>query len=293
MASLPQATTEPTVIVGVDGSEDGRRALHWAAGQAGRRQQRLRVLHAIDLPRRTRATGSPETADGAAARRLVESAVADIQRTWPEVTASGEWLVGIPSAVLVRSARPTDLVVVGSRVSDRIESTVISSVSNEVAERATCPVVIVRWPRGTGHVHTHRGLVVGVDGSAGSTAAVEFAFAAAAERKMPLTAIHALRDPIVDSRVAVTDRERVDISKSVADWTQHYPDVAVEMRYENGQPAQVLADSSAGSDLLVVGSRGHNGTTERRLGTVSRDVLERAECAVAFVPCGSATPAGA
>jgi nucleotide-binding universal stress UspA family protein len=173
MASQPQTTTtRPTVIVGFDGSEDSRRALHWAAAQAGRRYQRLRVLQAVELPRRKVATRGSETTDVAAARRLVESAITDVERTWPEVTVSGEWLVGPPSAVLVRSASPTDLVVVGSRGRNCIESTVIGSVSNEVAQRASCPVVIARWPRRTGHFRTHRGVVVGVDGSAGSMDAV-------------------------------------------------------------------------------------------------------------------------
>jgi nucleotide-binding universal stress UspA family protein len=273
MALQPPATTRPNVIVGVDGSESSRRALHWAAAQAGRRRLPLRVLHAVDLPRREVAIGRPETIDIAAARRLVDSAVADVERTWPEVTVYGEWLVGIPPAVLVRSANRTDLVVVGSRGWDRLGSMVAGSVSTEVAQRATCPVVVVRWPRPTGYFPKHRGVVVGVDGSAGSMEAVDFAFAAAAERGLPLTAV----------QVAVAERERLDIAETVADWTERYPDVAVHMQYETGQPAQVLADLSAGADLLVIGSHGRDASAALRLGSVSRHVLERAECAVAIV----------
>ena len=64
---------------------------------------------------------------------------------------------------------------------------------------------------------------------------------------------------------------------------QHYPDVTVTMRHENGLPAQVLADLSAGSDLLVIGSHGHRAASALLLGRVARDVLKRAECAVAVV----------
>jgi nucleotide-binding universal stress UspA family protein len=294
MASRPEAITRPSVIVGVDGSEDSRRALHWAAAHAGRRRLPLRVLHAVDFPHsQLMLDNSANQTDLVEARTLVESAVSDVERTWPGLAVTGDWLIGTPSEALARSANPTDLVVVGSRGLGQIGSLLIGSVSNELAQRATCPVVVVRWSRDVRNPETRRGVVVGVDGSKTSMAAVAFAFAAASERGLPLTVVHAVRDPYTQPTIAsqlsrpagvpTDDRERLDVAEATAGWKEQNPDVPVTVRYENGRAAQVLTDMSAGSDLLVVGSHGRGATAALVLGSTSRAVLERARCPVAVV----------
>ena len=50
-----------------------------------------------------------------------------------------------------------------------------------------------------------------------------------------------------------------------------------------GNPAQVLLDTAAGADLLVVGSRGHGGFTEALLGSVSQRCVHHARCPVVVV----------
>ena len=288
----------PMVIVGVDGSEDSRHALHWAAGEAARRRQPLRVMHAVDFPDQPldRTTGSePDTMVGLDdARRIVADALADAGRTWPKVDVSGGWIVGTPWAVLTRAATESDLIVIGTHGRGHPWSVRMGSVAADVAHRASCPVVVVRTTRRRRYSERPHGIILGVDGSQTSLTATEFAFAAASARRLPLTVVHAVWNPASDSPVIypreptaspspLNGAESPDIDGSIAGGREDYPDVGVVTRYENGRPAQVLADLSAGADLLVVGARGQGTSGNLLLGSVSRNALQLAPCPVAVV----------
>ena len=62
--------------------------------------------------------------------------------------------------------------VVGARGHSLLSGVVLGSVSQHVSRHASCPVVVTRTPY---HPDSRR-VVVGVDGSAGSRKALEFAF---------------------------------------------------------------------------------------------------------------------
>ena len=93
------------MIVGIDGSEHARHALHWAAGEAARRDQPLRILHAVAFPDRPlEASHGSDTMVGLdEAGRIVDDAVADLGRTWPQIDLTANWIVGTPWAVLTLS----------------------------------------------------------------------------------------------------------------------------------------------------------------------------------------------
>jgi nucleotide-binding universal stress UspA family protein len=292
------------VIVGVDGSEDGRHALHWAAGEAARRGQPLHVMHAVDFPDRPlgpTTASEPDTMVGLdEARRIVADALADAGRTWPNVDVSGAWIVGPPWAVLTRAATESDLIVIGTHGRGHHWSVRMGSVAADVAHKATCPVVVVRTSRRRLSPEHPRGIVLGVDGSETSLTATRFAFAAASARQLPLTVVHAVWDPGSGSPVvypreptasspSLNGAESPDIDDTIAGGREDYPDVGVVTRYENGRPAQVLADLSAGADLLVLGAHGQGTTGGPLLGSVSRNALQLAPCPVAVVR-GSAQP---
>jgi nucleotide-binding universal stress UspA family protein len=267
--------------------------MHWAAAHADRRGLPLRILHAVERPSRRLVPWTEPGAselDQAEARRIVESALVDVERAWPDVAADSYWTTGTAGEVLTRHATPADLLVVGARGRGRITSVLLGSVSAGVAQRAPCPVVVVRPSRDVRYSDTPRGVVVGVDGCTSCGRTTGFAFAAAAERGLPLTVVHAVWDqaatpatrrPYLD-RLVNRKPSGVDIAEILSGWKEQYPDVVVVMRYEYGRPAQVLVDVSTGSDLLVVGDRGRDATTSL-LGSVSRDVLRHARCPVAVV----------
>ena len=89
--------------------------------------------------------------------------------------------------------------------------------------------------------------MVGVDGSAASRAAIEYAFAAADARKAPLIAVHCWADPSIDgpapdssavvSVAQIQDEERALLDRRTADWVQRYPAVRVQQAVIHDRPA--------------------------------------------------------
>jgi nucleotide-binding universal stress UspA family protein len=147
-----------SVVVGVDGSPGSRTALDYAIDEARRRQARLRVVAAVQLPQHwATAYGMPRppapseiAADvKAAAQRMIDT----VKAGRPDVAGIPIDLVtrvGTPGDVLVEEARGADLLVVGHRGRGRFVSAVIGSVGMDCILNATCPVTVVRpeHPRG-------------------------------------------------------------------------------------------------------------------------------------------------
>jgi nucleotide-binding universal stress UspA family protein len=134
-------------------------------------------------------------------------------------------------------------------------------------------------------------IVVGVDGSAPSRAALRWAVRQAALTGGTVDAVLAWQIPAVpqgygwvpvfieeEGNFADDARKRIDtvISEEVGPADSQ----RVTSRVVQGLPAQVLIDAAGGADLLVVGSRGHGGFTEALLGSVGQHCVHHAPCPV-------------
>lgn len=143
-------------------------------------------------------------------------------------------------------------------------------------------------------------IVVGVDGSAGSQAALRFAVAEAQLRKARLKVASAwslsyvaapigMMAPIDDALLPeLQENARAVVAAAVTDAIGAAGDVEVEQAIGEGSPAKVLVDAAQGTDLLVVGTRGHGGFAGLLLGSVSQQIVQHAPCPVVIVP----TPRG-
>jgi len=150
-------STPRTLVVGVDGSPGSLAALRWAAREATSRCLPVHAVTAWQYPppapagEENPAPGRHPavTAEDLLAAALVEAGVAP-DRT-PVTTNAIE---GHPAEVLMREAQHAELLVVGSRGHGRIFDALLGSVSQYVAARAACPVVVItpsRSARGHGH----------------------------------------------------------------------------------------------------------------------------------------------
>jgi nucleotide-binding universal stress UspA family protein len=139
-----------------------------------------------------------------------------------------------------------------------------------------------------------RGVVVGIDGSAESMHAFDWALAAADRHDVPLRAVHAQAVPVGPiAPVPAYDAEALDaeaetILRHALERVGARPDGAekVEATVRVGQPASVLVELSRDADLVVVGRRGAGGR-HQRLGSVSSATAARAHRPVAVVPAAS------
>lgn len=145
-----------------------------------------------------------------------------------------------------------------------------------------------------------RGIVVGVDGSANSRRALEWATREAAVRHATLTVItvnevaasfwtgHPITVP-ADQALLERAREaaRELTEKAVNGLGEERP-TSVDVQAINGFAAAELIEASRDADLVVVGQRGgaHSGGLAQYmpLGSVSHKVLHHAECPVVVVP---------
>jgi nucleotide-binding universal stress UspA family protein len=133
-------------------------------------------------------------------------------------------------------------------------------------------------------------IVVGVDGSSGSRAALQWAIAEAQMREVPLHAVMcAPTDPggrVDDLAGSSSDTDpsglRVLLDEAVAASGAVGVEVAGSVMY--GNPGQVLIAAAMGADLLVVGSRGHGRVVGTLIGSVSQLLVTQAPCTVIVVP---------
>lgn len=141
------------VVVGVDGSDHGARALRWAIDEARRRGASLQMVHAwqypyigVDIGGFTARLSVLEAAEKAARQILDDAATSASNAGVDDVERS---LVSGPAAgALLDAAKGAELLVVGSRGRGGFAGLLLGSISQQVAHHAPCPVVIV--PGGDG-----------------------------------------------------------------------------------------------------------------------------------------------
>ncbi|WP_214404355.1 universal stress protein [Pseudonocardia lacus] len=281
------------VVVGVDGSDSALTAVRWAVGEAGGRRTALRLVTAfVDNP--DHVVGIPAVGEQlrqeqrAVARRGLAAAVAAARAADPDLRVEDELRLGLPVGVLAEEAHRAQLLVVGSRGLGGLAGLLVGSVAVGLAGRAACPVVVVRGE----HPETgaDRPVVVGVDGTPTSEAAIAFAYEAAAARGAPLIALRTWvaaeyapgLAPLVEWDPIAAAEEEI-LAERLAGWAEKYPDVRVRRLVGRDGAARALVDLSADAQLVVVGSRGRGALVGMLLGSVSHAVLHRSHCPVAVV----------
>jgi len=138
-------------------------------------------------------------------------------------------------------------------------------------------------------------IVVGVDGSEGSLAALRFAIEEAKIRGAEVKAVNAWHVPPAvygggwaPASVDFDEFRKLAeaaLEKTIEDVGAGASGVTVTAILREGQAADVLcAEAPAADDLLVVGSRGLGGFRGLLLGSVSQQVVHHSACPVVVVP---------
>jgi nucleotide-binding universal stress UspA family protein len=138
------------LVVGVDDSRAGRRALHWALDEAGRRGVRLTVAHSpfepmdpavLSVASRQQLERYRQAAHDEALQ-LVDSLLSAVDVT-PDITIDRVVRSGPPARVLLDLAAEDRLLVVGTRGRGALGRAVFGSVSHQCLHHAAGPVVVV------------------------------------------------------------------------------------------------------------------------------------------------------
>ena len=291
---MPVAMTG--LVVGVDGSPSSEEALAWALHEARLRKLPVRAVavwwpsgEPAEVERLAELTSVAQLRDGVRAK-LAATVDAVSERSGSSgVTVSTEAVYGHPAQKLIHAADTDGLLVVGSRGLGGIRGTLVGSISLECAQYARGCVVVVRGeppPEGRGRV------VVGVDGSTASLAALRFAADAAALRGGTLHVLHTWIAPyraasmwsppvhdIDESQAAAATTLRDSLSAGLGD----APAPRVEHTVLEGPAGPALVEAARDADLLVVGSRGRGGWKALLLGSVSMHCVTNASGPVVVV----------
>lgn len=286
------------LVVGIDGSEESAVALRWAMMQAARRGYSVKLVYALLIPVVSDAYGMVMTRPdvdelSAYSKGLLQAATEAAQRIDPSVEVSTALREGPPAAVLIDESKTAAGLVVGTRGLGAIAGKVLGSVSVRVSVKACCPTYVIP-PEWDPIVCSADPVVVGVDGSDHSYAALRLAIAEAKLCDVAVKAVIAyhvgrLSRPVEPDLIAQLDASEQAQARHVV---EHALDkvgataddsLKVEIEVVNAKPAEALVEAGRGAILTVVGSRGRGAITRALLGSVSRTVMQETARPLAVV----------
>jgi nucleotide-binding universal stress UspA family protein len=136
-------------------------------------------------------------------------------------------------------------------------------------------------------------LVVGVDGSAASYAAVGWTAQEATIRGLPVRLVHVVAPTSMSSTEAPNDtitheqevkaRHVIDQARRIVDGVQGEARLKVRVEIRYAGVLATLVDASRDAHMIVVGARGFDGFGWHMLGSVSAGLLHHAHCPVTIV----------
>jgi nucleotide-binding universal stress UspA family protein len=287
-------------IVGVDGSDCSRAALEWAMANAPGRATAIHLVTAWQTPiyglqSITGPIAVPSDEDG-----LASAARDDIGRLAAETQSRTDIPVepivmhgGAATALLEASAHGA-LVVVGTRGRGGFTRLLLGSTSNQCATHARVPTAVIPGRTQPGGAQR---ILVGLDGSPNSHAALHWALHFAA----PRTTIDVTWVWDASALAAGADEHFFpDASESAEQRYDHLLDqvtrglagrgVTIERNFVRGRPRLTLATSAENVDLVVVGARGYGAVGAALLGSVTSWMLHHVERPIVVVPDGADEP---
>ncbi|MCF2536120.1 universal stress protein [Streptomyces sp. FB2] len=287
---------QQAITVGLDGSPESLAAARWAADEAEKRKLTLRLLHAWPMLAPEPARLPSEVDQNYWAKRLVHTARAELQAHHPDLTVVGNLVADDAQQALLQAASESEMIVLGSRGLEAVESYFLGDVSMPVVARAERPVVLVRAgapEAAEASPAPARRVVVALKLSGSSEDLLDFAFHSAAARGFPLLAVHGRSVPLHARLPWGTDHEiteemtrdaRDALRQALRPWHEKYPQVDVAESIRLANPAKVLVQAAEDAALLVVGRRAHRHGLAPHLGPVAQAAIHHGRCPVAVVP---------
>ncbi|MFF5787452.1 universal stress protein [Streptomyces sp. NPDC012693] len=284
---MTRTTDRRGIVVGIDPVRNWHLALAWAADEAHLRGVGLRLVVAVPPQHDTQHVDDTprHMAQQQAGTEALRTALAWAHARHPGIESTSALLDGFPTGVLAGLSQEADMIVLGSRHLSRTEEFLSAgSLVVPVTAKAHCPVAVVGDAE---HVTQETPyLVVGVDGSESSRAALAWAFEEADLRRCALRAIAVWQPPVfsLHSGDSLFHAERRLLSETTAGWAEKYPDVRLTHEVPIGSPVEILAEAAEHALAVVVGRRGRGGYTGMRVGSVVHGLLHRAHSPVITVP---------
>jgi nucleotide-binding universal stress UspA family protein len=150
MTTNATSATPARIVVGVDGSEPSYEALRWAARLAPTLGATIQALGAWEYPYTDGTLPVPIMDWERLSVDAINQSIRDVFGDTPPAGLVTTVERGHPSRILVDAARGASMLIVGSRGHGGFAGLLLGSVSQYVAEHATCPVLVVHRPARAG-----------------------------------------------------------------------------------------------------------------------------------------------
>ncbi|WP_298864028.1 universal stress protein [Microbacterium sp.] len=276
------------IVVGVIDAQESRRVIDWAVSRAQTRGQSIELLSVVGGAVGMVGEGIVIQTALETTERILAEAAGSIRV--PNLPVTTRVAMGDPAGVLVEASKDAALLVIGSDYRGPGEGPARGSHGIRIAAAAECPVVVVPdFDLGD----DRHGVVVGVDGSPVSEAAIAFAAAEADRLGEPLTAVivwtpitaprHALMVDLEDYREGMEQAAHEALALSLAGLHSRYPGIEIIEAVAQGYPSQVINELASEARLTVVGSRGRGAVRRFLLGSIGHEVLQRLASVTAIV----------
>lgn len=272
--------SRPRILVGVDGSEDGLRAVRYAMGEAQADGADLWVVHVVDdeepVAGLRAMVATPE-----ALRQLGEAKVADAldllaREGFPAERVVSEVLAGRPGEVLADLSGRAELMVVGRRSIGGLLRLFVGSTSVAAAVHSSCPVIVVSaasTPHETGGLRT---VAVAVSTWPVHESALEWGVREATLRDAHLRVVHVVPETLGVEGAVFVAAATAGLERQLGSVREEHPAMSVEVEVLLGDPVDALVAVSKTVDLLILGVHHHRAV----LGGSIRGVMAHAHCPV-------------
>lgn len=300
-ATLPTGIGDAnSILVPLDGSEESRSALPYAAALAGPSGP-IELLTVVAAEKNLADDGA------ASVRAALDAAGADLRTAGYDVKT--RILVGdVPGHIVEAAANGgASMIVMASHGRGAFQRLIHGSVADQVAREATVPVMVVRSaPAGPGPASIMR-LVLPLDGSPLAEESLPVATELSRRLGVPIVLVRAINlaeymPPAIGMGEAIPfdvyDQTQEELEK---DASQYLDGAATKLRGQgltatthvlSGPPAVAISEATKPGDVIVLVSNERSGVTRWLMGSVAEQLVRDDDVPVILVPASVEAKAG-
>lgn len=234
------AKTSLPVIAGIDGSTTALKTALWAVREAACRNAPLRLVYAT----RATHTASEYAEDVRKGHHCLHDARAAIEATGTPVTIETAVVDGPPAVALLELSSQAQMICVGSVGIGRYARSILGSVAAELAEKADCPVAVIRPDSDEGERDESGWIIVADNPRTDNDAVIDLAMQEGALRQAPVLLL---------GKGGRADAGNT-LERHVESWKCRYPDVRVYPITNRAEVTDFLKKHDEHVLLAVIGS---------------------------------------
>jgi nucleotide-binding universal stress UspA family protein len=274
------------LVVGLDGSDESRRALRWAAAVAQRSNTPVRAVEAWTYPSLSVVPGrtplaSPDEMDNRTLEDLQGLVSNVLGHTPPFLTVQA--LRGPAPAAILHTLGPDSLLALGTRGRGGFAGLLLGSVSRECIEYAPCPVTIVRDDRPP--TKDDGVILVGKDGSDDAARALDWALSIGELTGAAVVALYVWTAGVSEVNPRLHRRLRAEAQSTVEAWLAERDAKVGSLEVEGEARTKIVELATRmNAKLIVVGRRGTSRLRGLRTGGVSSYLVSNSPTTVAVIP---------